>query len=199
MHYLLFHKPYDVVCQFSQTIPDRLTLKDYIDIPDVYPAGRLDQDSEGLLLLTDDGRLQHQLTDPKFYHPKTYLVQVEGIPREDQLEQLRLGVTLNFKGHLYHTLPALVEVREMTIPDRVPPIRYRAHIPTQWLEITLIEGKNRQIRRMTAHIGFPTLRLIRTKIGNLSLDRLQGGQWRELTPMEVTQLKNRDKIKALQQ
>lgn len=185
--YLLFHKPYNVVCQFSQTEPDRLTLKSYINVPDVYPVGRLDQDSEGLLLLTNDGRLQHQLTDPKFHHPKTYLVQVEGIPTDAHLEQLRRGVVLNFKGNLYRTLPAQVELKNITIPDRVPPIRYRAHIPTSWLEITLIEGKNRQIRRMTAHIGFPTLRLIRIKIGHLSLESLQSGQWRELTLSEIKQ------------
>ncbi len=184
--YLLFNKPYDVVCQFSQTVPDRLTLKHFINVPGVYPVGRLDRDSEGLLLLTNDGRLQHQLTDPKFHHPKTYLVQVEGIPTPKDLEQLRTGVTLNLKGTPYLTLPAQVKQVELTIPDRVPPIRYRAHIPTSWLEITLIEGKNRQIRRMTAHIGFPTLRLIRIKIGHLCLGQLQPGEWRELSCKEVT-------------
>jgi len=186
--YLLFNKPYNVVCQFSQTVPNRLTLKHFIDVPGVYAVGRLDQDSEGLLLLTNDGRLQHQLTDPKFHHPKTYLVQVEGIPTPQALEQLRRGVTLNFKGVPYRTLPAQVKQIELTIPDRVPPIRYRAHIPTAWLEITLTEGKNRQIRRMTAHVGFPTLRLIRIKIGHLCLDRLQPGEWRELSFTELKSL-----------
>lgn len=194
-HYLLFNKPYNVVCQFSQTDPDRLTLKNYIDIPGVYPVGRLDQDSEGLLLLTDDGALQHQLTNPKFHHPKTYHVQVEGVPTPSHLEQLRSGVTLNFKGTSYRTLPAQVKLIELTIPDRVPPIRYRAHIPTSWLEITLTEGKNRQIRRMTAHIGFPTLRLIRIKIGHLCLAQLQPGEWRELSLTELKQLKNFTKPK----
>ncbi len=186
--YLLFNKPYNVVCQFSQTVPNRLTLKHYIDVPGVYAVGRLDQDSEGLLLLTNDGRLQHQLTNPKFHHPKTYLVQVEGSPTAKALEQLRRGVTLNFKGVPYRTLPAQVKQIELTIPDRVPPIRYRAHIPTAWLEITLTEGKNRQIRRMTAHVGFPTLRLIRIKIGHLCLDRLQPGEWRELSFTELKSL-----------
>ena len=184
----MFNKPYNVVCQFSQTVPNRLTLKHFIDVPGVYAVGRLDQDSEGLLLLTNDGRLQHQLTDPKFHHPKTYLVQVEGIPTPQALEQLRRGVTLNFKGVPYRTLPAQVKQIELTIPDRVPPIRYRAHIPTAWLEITLTEGKNRQIRRMTAHVGFPTLRLIRIKIGHLCLDRLQPGEWRELSFTELKSL-----------
>lgn len=187
--YLLFHKPYNVICQFSQTEIDRLTLKDYINVTDVYPVGRLDQDSEGLLLLTNDGKLQHQLTDPKFCHPKTYLVQVEGIPSETHLDKLRTGVSLNFKGKPYHTRPAQVDAKAVTIADRVPPIRYRANIPTSWLEITIVEGKNRQIRRMTAHIGFPTLRLIRIKIGALKLDRLQPGQWRELSPGEIKLLK----------
>lgn len=188
--YLLFYKPYNVLCQFSETDKNSLTLKHYISVPSVYPVGRLDQDSEGLLLLTNDGRLQHRLTDPKFSHPKTYWVQVEGIPRPEQLEQLRQGVTLNFKGRLYRTLPAQAHVGEPNLPDRVPPIRYRASIPTTWLEMTLTEGKNRQIRRMTAHVGLPTLRLVRCKIGSLTLEGLQPGEWRFLTPPEVKAIKN---------
>lgn len=186
--YVIFHKPYGVLCQFTPTASNAPTLKDYIPVPHVYPVGRLDQDSEGLLLLTNDGKLQHRLTDPQFHHPKTYWVQVEGIPQPQQLQQLRQGVTINLKGKPYHTLPAQVEVIEVNIPDRVPPIRYRAHIPTTWLQMTIREGKNRQIRRMTAQVGLPTLRLVRVKIGNLTLGELAPGQWRELSPTQALSL-----------
>ncbi|MCS6959774.1 MAG: pseudouridine synthase [Pseudanabaenaceae cyanobacterium SKYGB_i_bin29] len=188
--YLVLHKPYGVICQFTPTPTNDRTLQDYIRVPAVYPVGRLDQDSEGLLLLTNDGKLQHRLTDPKFQHPKTYWVQVEGIPQPHQIEQLRQGVTLNFKGKLYHTLPAHVEPIEVNIPDRVPPIRYRAHIPTSWLQITIVEGKNRQIRRMTAQVGLPTLRLVRVKIGDLELGDLPPGQWRDLSSVELACLRS---------
>ncbi|MDX2229745.1 MAG: pseudouridine synthase [Leptolyngbyaceae cyanobacterium bins.349] len=205
--YLLFYKPYNVLCQFTDadtsegdrahpshlpTVsvapqPLRLTLKDYIPVPDVYPVGRLDQDSEGLLLLTNDGPLQHQLINPKFHHPRTYWVQVERIPDETALQQLRQGVTI--QG--YRTRPAQVQLLETEplLPPRDPPIRFRKNVPTAWLEMTLTEGHNRQVRRMTANVGFPTLRLVRVGILNLGLQDLAPGQWRELRSQEVAQLK----------
>ena len=174
---LLFNKPYGVICQFSH---DGMhpTLADYIAVPDFYPAGRLDTDSEGLLLLTDDGNLQHRITDPKHKQPKTYWVQVEGIPHQSALEMLQRGIQL--KDGL--TLPAqasLIAEPENLWP-RNPPIRERKAIPTSWLELTIREGKNRQIRRMTAAVGHPTLRLIRSAIGEWTLSDLQVGQWREV-------------------
>ncbi|MBI5919076.1 MAG: pseudouridine synthase [Nitrosomonadales bacterium] len=174
---LLFNKPYGVICQFSR---DGMhpTLADYIAVPEVYPAGRLDTDSEGLLLLTDDGKLQHRITDPKHKLPKTYLVQVDGIPTETALAQLRRGVPLN-DGL---TLPAEAElITEPTdLWPRTPPVRYRKAIPTSWIALTIREGRNRQVRRMTATVGFPTLRLIRWRIGEWALDGLQSGAWRDI-------------------
>ena len=173
---LLFNKPFGVICQFSR---DGLhpTLADYIALPDFYPAGRLDTDSEGLLVLTDDGKLQHRITDPKHKLPKTYWVQVEGAPDQTALEKLRHGVKLPD----FTTQPA--DARLMDEPARLwlrnPPIRERKNIPTSWLELTIREGKNRQVRRMTAAIGFPTLRLIRYRIGEWTLEGLESGQWRE--------------------
>ncbi len=173
---LLFNKPYGVICQFSK---DGLhpTLADYIPVPNVYAAGRLDTDSEGLLLLTDDGKLQHRITDPQHKLPKTYWVQVEGVPDESALAQLRKGVLL--KDGI--TLPAAA--RLMDEPEglwpRDPPVRIRQNIPTSWLELTIREGRNRQVRRMTAAVGFPTLRLIRYAIGEWTLSGLQSAAWRE--------------------
>jgi 23S rRNA pseudouridine2457 synthase len=172
---LIFNKPYGVICQFSR---DGMhpTLADYIALPDFYPAGRLDTDSEGLLALTDDGQLQHRITDPKHKLPKTYWVQVEGVPDEDALERLRNGIALNDIS----TQPA--EARVIDEPaglwPRDPPIRARKNIPTNWLELTLREGKNRQVRRMTAAVGLPTLRLIRYCIGEWTLDGIEPGKWR---------------------
>ena len=185
--YLLFHKPYDVLTQFTPEpgSPAR-TLKDFIRVPDLYPAGRLDRDSEGLLLLTNDGWLQHQLTDPRFAHAKTYWAQVEGIPPQSALDQLAAGVNLKD----FRTRPAQVRLlpAEPALPPRDPPIRRRAHIPTAWLELIISEGKNRQVRRMTAAVGYPTLRLVRAALGPLSLDGLEPGKYRELTPVEIRHL-----------
>jgi 23S rRNA pseudouridine2457 synthase len=188
VRYLLFYKPYGVLSQFTDG-ENRQTLKDYISVPDVYPVGRLDWDSEGLLLLTDDGRLQHRLSDPQYGHPRTYWVQVERIPDELALAHLAAGVKIQD----YHTKPARVNMlpSEPELPPREPPIRDRQNIPTAWLELTLTEGKNRQVRRMTAAVGFPTLRLVRVAIGSLSLKGLDLGEWRDLTSAEVKKLKQK--------
>ena len=179
MTLILFNKPYDVLSQFTDrgSPTTRATLSDYIDIPGVYPAGRLDRDSEGLLLLTDDGPLQARIADPKFKLPKTYFVQVEGMPDEAALARLRNGVILNDGP----TRPA--KVARIDPPDiwpRTPSIRVRQSIPDRWLSLTITEGRNRQVRRMTAAIGHPTLRLIRWSIGNWTLDGMAPGEWRKV-------------------
>lgn len=181
--HILFYKPYGVLSQFTPGGAGHPTLRDFIPIADVYAAGRLDHDSEGMLLLTSDGGLQHRLTDPKFAHPRTYLVQVEGMPDDAALDPLRRGLRVQ----QYTTRPAVVRRldAEPAVPPRHPPVRFRKAIPTSWIEITLGEGRNRQVRRMTAAVGFPTLRLIRIAIGNLTLDGLQPGQWRKLGPRDL--------------
>ncbi|MEZ4516744.1 MAG: pseudouridine synthase [Chloroflexota bacterium] len=173
---LLLNKPYQVMCQFTDR-EGRPTLADYVPIPDVYAAGRLDYDSEGLLLLTDNGRLQHLLSDPQHKLPKTYWVQVERIPDQRALDRLRGGIRLKDGP----ARPA--RVRLMEAPDiwnRQPPIRYRKNVPTAWLELTITEGRNRQVRRMTAAAGHPTLRLVRWGIGSWTLAGLAPGEWQEV-------------------
>jgi 23S rRNA pseudouridine2457 synthase len=171
---ILFNKPYRVLCKFTDA-QGRPTLADFISIPDVYPAGRLDYDSEGLVLLTSVGSVQSWISHPRFKLPKTYWVQVEGIPDEDALQQLRTGVSLR-EGP---ARPA--QVRPMESPavwSRTPPIRERKQIPTSWMALTIAEGRNRQVRRMTAAVGYPTLRLIRQAVGPWELGSLQPGQWK---------------------
>jgi 23S rRNA pseudouridine2457 synthase len=178
---ILFNKPFGVLPQFTDKGTEgspRPTLSDYIDVPGVYPAGRLDMDSEGLMLLTDDGRLQARITDPKFKMPKAYLVQVEGEVGEDALSALRRGVQL--KDGL--TLPA--EAERIDAPDlwpRDPPIRVRLSVPDCWIKLTIREGRNRQVRRMTAAVGHPTLRLVRWSVGEWNVDALALGEWREVS------------------
>jgi 23S rRNA pseudouridine2457 synthase len=175
---ILFNKPYGVICQFSPS-GDHATLKDYLPQRDIYPAGRLDADSEGLVVLTADGALQHRITDPRHKLPKTYFAEVEGVPAVNALQQLRSGIDLGG----FRTLPAQVRIVEPPgwLWPRVPPVRFRKHIPTTWLEITLREGKNRQVRRMTAAAGVPTLRLIRYQVGNWTIAGLDPGKWQELS------------------
>lgn len=179
--YIVFNKPYNVLTQFTAE-GDKETLAHYLQgiSKDIYPVGRLDYDSEGLLLLTNDKNLQHKLTEPKFAHQRTYWVQVDGEITEEAITQLAAGVTINISGKLYTTKPAIAE-KFSTAPDvspRNPPVRYRASIPTSWLSLTLTEGKNRQVRKMTAAVGFPTLRLIRYSIDNLTFDDIPPGTYR---------------------
>ena len=169
-----FWKPFDVLTKFSDA-QGRATLADYIDVRDIYPVGRLDRDSEGLLLLTDDGGLSHRMTDPRYEHPRTYAVQVERLPSKEALTDLARGLTLNDGP----TRPAVVRLYDVepSFEPRDPPIRQRLTVPTAWISLTLTEGRNRQVRRMTAAIGHPTLRLVRVSIGEIGLDGLSPGTW----------------------
>lgn len=176
-HLILLNKPFNVLCQFTDK-EGRATLADFVRQGEVYPAGRLDFDSEGLVLLTDDGQLQHRIASPRLKMPKTYWVQVDGDISDEALRQLERGVTLKDGP----TRPA--RAKRLSSPDiwpRTPPVRYRANVPTSWIELTLTEGRNRQVRRMTAEVGFPTLRLIRRAIGDWSVDDLAPGETRQLT------------------
>ncbi|OIQ89173.1 ribosomal large subunit pseudouridine synthase E [mine drainage metagenome] len=177
---ILLHKPFDVLCQFTDREAGRATLADFVPVPDVYPAGRLDRDSEGLVVLSDDGGLIAKLSQPRHKMPKVYWAQVEGTPDEAALRRLRGGLALKDGP----TLPAGAELmaEPPNLWPRTPPIRFRAAIPTAWLRLTLREGRNRQVRRMTAAVGFPTLRLIRWSVGPWTLEGLAPGQWRAVSP-----------------
>lgn len=189
MHkYYLLHKPFQVLTQFSPE-GDKQTLADILpDIAkDIYPVGRLDYDSEGLLLLTNDKSLTHRLLNPKFAHQRTYHVQVEGTITDEALAQLQKGVTININGKTHYTLPAIAKKLpdDIIVSERNPPIRFRKNIPTSWLSLTLTEGKNRQVRKMTAAVGFPTLRLIRYAMGKVTVDNLKPGEYIEISAARV--------------
>jgi 23S rRNA pseudouridine2457 synthase len=187
MDYFLIYKPFQVLSQFTST-EGKLCLKDILHVPtDVYPVGRLDYDSEGLLLITNDKSINQQLLDPLYAHQRTYWVQVDGAITEAALAQLSKGVSINVDGKLYQTKPATLESLPDTIevPDRNPPIRFRKNIPTSWVAIQITEGKNRQVRKMFAQVGFPVLRLIRAKLGKYSIDHMQPGDCLSLTALEV--------------
>lgn len=183
LRYIIFYKPFQVLSQFSKE-GEKKTLADFFhDFPkDVYPVGRLDYDSEGLLLLTNDKQLTYRLLEPKFKHSRTYWVQVEGSITEDAVAQLKKGVVINVNGKQYKTASAKATIfsEAPKVPERNPPIRYRKEIPTSWISLTITEGKNRQVRKMTAAVGFPTLRLIRYSIGGVTIEGLDVGEYREL-------------------
>ncbi|GMQ25769.1 pseudouridine synthase [Algoriphagus sp. oki45] len=178
--YFIIYKPFGVVSQFSGEGPTLASLGAFPK--EVYPVGRLDKDSEGLLLITDDKWLNHHLLNPRFGHQRTYFAQVEGIPTPEALNQLQSGVTINVDGKDYRTKPSIAKIIDPapTLPDRNPPIRYRASIPDTWISLTLIEGKNRQVRKMTAAFGFPTLRLVRFSMEKITIDGMQSGEVREM-------------------
>jgi 23S rRNA pseudouridine2457 synthase len=188
--YFIVYKPFNVLSQFTSQ-EGKQTLKDHFKVPDdLYPVGRLDFDSEGLLILTNDKALNHRLLNPRFAHEREYWVQVEGTISQSAIDHLQLGVSISIDGKPYHTRPCKVQLFPLppSVPERVPPIRYRAHIPTSWIKMVLTEGKNRQVRKMTAKSGFPTLRLIRYQIEGLNLDGLQPGEMREMRQQEVYSL-----------
>jgi len=188
--YFLFNKPFNVITQFSPS-DGKKTLADYVKVPrDVYPIGRLDYDSEGLLVLTNDKNLHYNLLDPKFKHPREYLVQVDGQITDEAVNRLEQGVDISIDGNIYRTKAAHVKKIQVEpqLPARNPPVRFRKHIPTSWISIELIEGKNRQVRKMTAAVGFPTLRLVRYRIGRATLDSIKPGEFKELNRQEVYDL-----------
>ena len=182
-HYFIIYKPYLVLSQFS-AVEQKKTLADFFEVPrDVYPVGRLDHDSEGLLLLTNDARVNHRLLDPTFAHEREYWVQVDGAIHAEAIQQLQKGVTINVAGKLYPAKASAVSLFETDplVPDRYPPIRFRKEIPAPWISMILAEGKNRQVRKMTAKVGFPTLRLVRYRIEALSLEKMQPGDIIEIS------------------
>ena len=189
--YIAFYKPFDVLSQFTKEIETHKTLADYLNIAkDIYPVGRLDRDSEGLLLLTDDKRLNHKLLDPKYKHPRTYWVQVDGAITHEAIIALEAGPTIKVGKSMYKTQKCKVNITDRPdLPDRIPPIRVRKSIPTSWASITLTEGKNRQVRKMFASAGFPVLRLVRNSIQNLELSGLVPGEHRIVTKFDIL---NRD-------
>ncbi len=181
---IAFHKPYNCLSQFTRETADHITLADYLTgiDRDVYPIGRLDRDSEGLLLLTNDGKISHRILDPKHKFPKTYWAQVEGIPTDAAIKQLSTGVEIRIKKKAHHTRPCLAKVISAPkVEARNPPIRYRENIPTTWIELSITEGKNRQVRRMCAAVGYPVLRLIRVSIGDIKLEGIAHGKWKHIT------------------
>jgi 23S rRNA pseudouridine2457 synthase len=187
MDYFLIYKPFQVLSQFTST-EGKLCLKDILHVPtDVYPVGRLDYDSEGLLLITNDKTINQQLLNPVFAHQRTYWVQVEGAITEAAIVQLSKGVSINVDGKIYKTKPAQLEILpdSLEVPERNPPIRFRKSIPTSWVAIQITEGKNRQVRKMFAQVGFPVLRLIRAKLGKYSVHQMQPGDCLSLTVAEV--------------
>lgn len=184
MRYIIFYKPFAVLSQFSPE-PGKRTLKDFLSLPkDIYPVGRLDYDSEGLLLLTNDNAIKNSLTDPKFEHPKTYLAQVERLPDAAALKKLRQGVVVE----KIKTKPAEAEIlqEDPVLPPRSVPIRFRKNVPTAWIKIVLREGRNRQVRKMTAAVGHPTLRLVRVAIGTIEIGDMQPGQWKEISLEQIS-------------
>lgn len=180
--YFIIYKPFNVLSSFSSS-DDKKNLSDFFSLPkDIYPVGRLDYDSEGLLILTNDKKFNHLLLDPSNKHKRKYLVQIEGDIQNSDLIKLENGLDINISGKIYHTLPAKAQIiDEPSLPLRIPPIRFRQNIPTNWIELELIEGKNRQVRKMTAKVGFPTLRLIRYSIEDITIDGLNSGEIRQIS------------------
>ena len=188
-YYFKLYKPYQVLSQFSPE-EGKQTLADFFDVPkDVYPVGRLDYDSEGLLLLTNDKQLNHRLLNPKFFHQRSYWVQVDGAINENAIRVLSNGVDINLDGKIYRTKKSIAKIFETDpiVPERNPPIRFRKEIPAPWIELILTEGKNRQVRKMTAKVGFPTLRLVRNSIEDIFLNNMQPGEMVSLTEQEIYQ------------
>ena len=191
LRYFAIYKPYGYLSQFTKEVPEHRTLGDLFAFPpDVYPVGRLDKDSEGLLILTNDRALNHKLLDPEYGHERSYFAQVEGLPRDEDLQNFRRGLVIRINKKDYTTRPAQIELLSSapTLPDRNPPIRFRKNVPTSWLNITLTEGKNRQVRRMCAKIGYPTLRLVRHSIKNLEIGNMQPGDVVEFEQQEISTL-----------